>query len=281
MSQIFMHRHHVIPRHMGGTDDPDNLVELSIPEHAEAHRKLFEEHGRWQDEIAWKVLSGQMTNYDAQQAARRLANIGNKHFEGKTHTPEVRGRISRGNSIAKLGNQYRKDKQHTEKTKVEISEALMGNTNKLGKTGYTLSDEFKENCRERMTGENNVAKREDVRQIISEKATGKGNAMYGKYGEDNPNYGKTRSEEQKKGMSIAKKKAIEEQKANGTYGDTLKYKNIVISDPDGNIINVPLDYNTFFNAIPLSQFMSKCIKKPGKKIKGYGLVSYELNNINK
>jgi hypothetical protein len=53
-----MHKHHIIPKHMGGTDDPENLVELTIEEHAEAHRKLFEEHGHWQDYIAWQGLAG-------------------------------------------------------------------------------------------------------------------------------------------------------------------------------------------------------------------------------
>ena len=56
MSNIY-HKHHIIPKHMGGTDDPSNLVELTVEEHAEAHRKLFEEHGRWQDELAWKGLA--------------------------------------------------------------------------------------------------------------------------------------------------------------------------------------------------------------------------------
>ncbi len=52
------HKHHIVPRHMGGTDDPSNLIELTIEEHAEAHRKLFEQHGHWQDEFAWKGLAG-------------------------------------------------------------------------------------------------------------------------------------------------------------------------------------------------------------------------------
>jgi hypothetical protein len=43
---------------MGGTDEATNLVELTIDEHAEAHRKLYEEHGKWQDYIAWKSLAG-------------------------------------------------------------------------------------------------------------------------------------------------------------------------------------------------------------------------------
>ena len=52
------HLHHIIPKHMGGTDEATNLVELTIDEHSEAHRKLYEEHGKWQDYIAWKSLSG-------------------------------------------------------------------------------------------------------------------------------------------------------------------------------------------------------------------------------
>ena len=43
---------------MGGTDDPSNLVELTVEEHAEAHRILFETYGRKEDELAWKGLAG-------------------------------------------------------------------------------------------------------------------------------------------------------------------------------------------------------------------------------
>jgi len=43
---------------MGGSDDPSNLVLLTIEEHAEAHRILFEEHGRIEDYYAWKGLLG-------------------------------------------------------------------------------------------------------------------------------------------------------------------------------------------------------------------------------
>ena len=56
------HKHHIIPRHMGGTNDPSNLIELTPEEHAEAHRKLWEEHGRWQDYCAWVGLAKYSTN---------------------------------------------------------------------------------------------------------------------------------------------------------------------------------------------------------------------------
>ena len=52
------HKHHIVPRHAGGTDDPSNLVELTVEEHADAHRILYEQHGRLQDKLAWKGLTG-------------------------------------------------------------------------------------------------------------------------------------------------------------------------------------------------------------------------------
>jgi len=54
------HNHHIIPKHMGGTDDPSNLVRLTVEEHAEAHQKLYEEYGNYKDYAAWRGLSGYM-----------------------------------------------------------------------------------------------------------------------------------------------------------------------------------------------------------------------------
>lgn len=54
------HIHHIIPRHAGGSDDPGNLIELTIEEHAEAHRLLFEQYNREEDRLAWLGLSGQV-----------------------------------------------------------------------------------------------------------------------------------------------------------------------------------------------------------------------------
>lgn len=60
MLRHFMkHKHHIIPRHMGGSDDPSNLVELTREEHAQAHMKLYEQHGKKEDLGAYYLLCGQ------------------------------------------------------------------------------------------------------------------------------------------------------------------------------------------------------------------------------
>ena len=69
LNTIMKHKHHIIPRHAGGTDDISNLIELSPLEHAEAHRLLYEQFGRWQDYIAWQGLSGLDANFDAAKEA--------------------------------------------------------------------------------------------------------------------------------------------------------------------------------------------------------------------
>jgi len=43
---------------MRGTDDPNNLIELTIEEHAQAHFNLWEKFGCIEDKIAWECLSG-------------------------------------------------------------------------------------------------------------------------------------------------------------------------------------------------------------------------------
>jgi len=52
------HKHHIIPKHAGGTDEPSNLIELTVEEHAEAHKLLWEQHKRYQDYYAWQGLAG-------------------------------------------------------------------------------------------------------------------------------------------------------------------------------------------------------------------------------
>jgi len=60
---------------MGGTDDPSNMIELSVAEHAEAHRVLYETHGLEEDLIAWRGLSGIVTR---EVIVREAQSLGGK-----------------------------------------------------------------------------------------------------------------------------------------------------------------------------------------------------------
>ena len=91
---------------MGGTDDPPNLVELTVEEHAEAHRLLWEKYGKWQDEIAWKALTGRIGKEEIIREKQKKSKLGTKLSE------ESRKKIS----ISKIGKKMKKrSEEHSEK----------------------------------------------------------------------------------------------------------------------------------------------------------------------
>ena len=77
------HKHHIIPKHIGGSDDASNIIELTVEEHAEAHRLLWEEYGRWQDFYAWQGLSGQIGKEELIRKIQSVANSKPKSEETK------------------------------------------------------------------------------------------------------------------------------------------------------------------------------------------------------
>jgi hypothetical protein len=114
------HTHHIIPRHAGGTDHPNNLLSLTIEDHAEAHRILYETYGRWQDEIAWKSLSKQITCAEATKIAQSLSNKGkNNPMYGMTgdKNPNYKNRGERSPLFGK---------KHSPETCKKKKDALIG-----------------------------------------------------------------------------------------------------------------------------------------------------------
>lgn len=94
MSNKVYHSHHIIPKHMGGTDNPSNLVRLTVEEHADAHRQLYDQHGNIQDYLAWKGLSGMMGR---EEIIRQLISTTHK---GKIVSDETKLK----QRLAKLGD---------------------------------------------------------------------------------------------------------------------------------------------------------------------------------
>ena len=107
-----MHKHHIIPRHMGGSNDPSNLVELTVEEHALAHKELYEKHGKWQDLIAWQMLSGQIKSDDARRELCRARMLN----ENPMKNPET----------VNKAQQSRKGYRPSKETKLRTSLSMKG-----------------------------------------------------------------------------------------------------------------------------------------------------------
>ena len=60
--------------------------------------------------------------------------------------------------------------------------------------------------------------------------------------------------------------------------NTNKYKNIVVKKIGEPLVYLDENYMDFFKGYELNNFMNLCIKNQGKIIKGWRLVSYELND---
>ena len=119
-SKVGLHRHHIVPKHMGGTDVSSNIVYLSIEEHALAHKKLWDTYGVEEDYIAWKALSSQMTN---KEATRRAIISSNKK---RIVTQETRKKIGEKSK----GRQSKLNYKTSEHTKQKIREGVLATFNK-------------------------------------------------------------------------------------------------------------------------------------------------------
>jgi hypothetical protein len=147
------HTHHIIPRHAGGTDDPTNLVELTIAEHADAHRILYEEHGRWQDYVAWQGLLGLMTEEERMTIMYNARKGEGNFFYGKTHTEETKKKISANRKGKGIG--VKQSKEWINKRKlVGESNPMFGKEpwNKGGSQPATLNSKIKKGTPIRYNG---------------------------------------------------------------------------------------------------------------------------------
>jgi len=132
-----LHKHHIIPKHMGGTDDPSNLIELTVEEHAEAHRKLWEEYGNEYDKIAWLSLTNQIDNAEA----RILAVI--EWNKNRIVSDETKEKMS--DSLKKYYSDPKNRKKVSEATK-------RGMKHWWNNLSQCEKDEWIENCKKRPEG---------------------------------------------------------------------------------------------------------------------------------
>ena len=82
-----MHKHHIIPTYRGGSDDPSNLVAISVTQHAMFHFcnwQLWDDKRDW---LAWKGLIGEIGKEEIVRELRREGGRKGAHVlstRGKT-----------------------------------------------------------------------------------------------------------------------------------------------------------------------------------------------------
>ena len=177
----YTERHHIKPRSLGGTDNNDNLVELTAREHfichwllvkmttGEEHYKMLnalrmmraEKSGqqRYETAITSRVYESIKQEYAQLQSVLRSGK-GNGFF-GKTHTEEARRAIREKNTGKKL-------------TEEQIARQIAAQT---GRKRAPFSEEWRAKMAEKKKGENNprfgIKVSEETKQKQRKKATGR------------------------------------------------------------------------------------------------------------
>lgn len=77
--------HHIIPVHMGGTNDLKNLERVTVDEHKQRHLDLYEKYGNFRDLCAYYLLSGRYSE------AQLVANSNGGKVGGKIVHEKKRG----------------------------------------------------------------------------------------------------------------------------------------------------------------------------------------------
>ena len=112
--EVVLHWHHIVPKYEGGSDDPSNLVQLTVEDHAIAHFVRWKMYGDNRDRAAYRVLNGlidgeEFRRQGCKETQHRLMREGKHNFQkmNAAHYPHVRKIHSermKGNTLGSLRN---------------------------------------------------------------------------------------------------------------------------------------------------------------------------------
>lgn len=173
-------RHHILPRSLGGNDDPANIAFITPREHFVCHWLLTKIYPDGEEH--WKMIN-----------AFRMMRAENPIQ--KRYSTKITARV-----YENLKREYSKLQ----------SEKVTGENNPMYGDKFYRSEEGKQKQREAILGDNNGAKQEVARKKITESKLGKkrdpfsdewrANMSLKKSGENNPRYGATVSDDTKQKM---------------------------------------------------------------------------------
>lgn len=108
------HRHHLVPKHLGGDNSEDNLTPpISIELHAAFHKQLYELFGNQFDYIAWKALDGRIGSEEARIMACKEGQRKSEKYKqtrtGKYFKPTFESQSKGGKIAGKLLVDWQKE----------------------------------------------------------------------------------------------------------------------------------------------------------------------------
>lgn len=129
---------------MGGTDEPSNLIELTIEEHAEAHQILYEQYGHWQDRLAWQGLAKIITKKElVQQLVSHVGKDMKKNaLRGEKHPYYGKKRPEHSKIMKEWAKTYVKTEEHKENLKRACIKASKENPNRAATWNVKFRDEI-------------------------------------------------------------------------------------------------------------------------------------------
>ena len=145
------HKHHIVPKYEGGSDDPSNLVELSPTRHAMWHFAEWQRKGNEEDRLAWRGLAGHYNKEEIMLASYRLGHArmlkirdAEKDADGKSlYGKKIAERLhkekdERGKSLQGVKNAERLHKEKDENGRslqgIKNAERLNGEKDDLGRS---------------------------------------------------------------------------------------------------------------------------------------------------
>lgn len=215
--EVYTETHHILPKCMGGTDDPSNLVKLDYRRHIIAHMLL---------QRAYPEIYGLL------KAVIAMLTPGNRKMRRKHKNKLISTRLA--TFYREEYSKRMKGHETSEETRRKISEAQKGKKlkestkKKIGDANRNPSEE----TRRRMSiGQKN---REDLKRW--------GKEVFGVFWT-----GKTRSEETRERMRAAQRLRREKEKASGIiYPQKRKLPRRVL-DPEGRIFKNVTSAAKFYN----------------------------------
>ncbi len=133
----YTEKHHIVPKSLGGNNRKDNLVRLTAREHFICHwllTKMVTDTAVHKMQLALSKMcqvsgnqqririTGRKFELIRKQCSAATSGANNPMY-GKTHSPEIRAKMS---AKVKAANERNGKRTHTEETKVKISNGNLG-----------------------------------------------------------------------------------------------------------------------------------------------------------